>query len=86
MGEVKANATTRTESDTTIERKRGSDCTGTSGTANRTLVLANTPINLMVYVNGVLQTLTEDYTLSAATITFLNVIDDTDFITAYYEA
>lgn len=82
---VQLSGTTRTESSTSIERKRGSDCTGTSGATSRTLVLANTPQNLLVFLNGQLLTLTEDYTLSTATITFIGVIDNSDFITAHYE-
>lgn len=85
MGEVKLSATTRTETSTSIERKKGSDCTGNSGTTNRTLVLTNTPSNLLVFLNGQLLTLTEDYTLATDTITFLLVIDNSDFITAHYE-
>lgn len=85
MGEVKLNVTTRSTTDVTIERKRGSDFTGSDGATDRTLVLANTPLQLMVYLNGQLLTLTEDYTLTTDTITFLGVIFDTDFITANYE-
>lgn len=84
-GEVRIETTTRTEEDTKIERKKGTDCTGTSGTTDRTLVLADTPTNLLVFLNGQLLTLTEDYTVSSKTITFLGVIDDADFITAHYE-
>lgn len=83
-GEVKLQTTTRTESDLAIERKRGSDCTGVDGAVNRTLVLAQTPANLLVFLNGQLLTLTEDYTLAVKTITFLGIMDDTDFITGTY--
>ena len=84
-GEVELTTTTRTEEDTTIERKRGSDLNGTDGATNRALTLANTPANLLVFVNGVLLTLTEDYTVSTDTITFLGAIFNSDFITAHYE-
>lgn len=85
-GEVNLRTTTRTESSVSLERKRGSDLTGSNGATGRTLVLVQIPLNLLVFLNGQLLTLTEDYTLSSATITFLGIIDDTDFITAHYEA
>ena len=85
MGEVHTAAASRMRTATSIERKRGSDCTGADNAVNRTLVLASTPAVLMVFKNGQLLTLTEDYTLTTATITFLFAVQNSDFITAEYE-
>ena len=76
----------------TSENKRGSDCSGTDGTANRILTLSNTQITLAggfsVYVNGLQLVLTTEYTLShlvaSSTITLLNLVWDTDYITVIY--
>ena len=61
----------------------GSDCTGSDGAANRTLVHPST-INRdnIINVNGTIfiEGATEDYTYSASTFTFLGNIDDTDVI------
>lgn len=66
---------------------RGSDCTGADGTANRTLTV-NGPLldSALVIVGGRVLHPTEDYTTSANVITFLVVIDDTDYIRAILEA
>lgn len=69
--------------------KLGSNCSGSDGTANRTLTLADTTAGdngLTVTVNGT--TLHEgagkDFTISSGVITFLNVIDNSDNIRVVY--
>lgn len=85
MGEVRTGGTSNLGLLTTIERKKGSDADGNSGNTNRKLTLAQAPNNLLVHLNGQLLTLTEDYTVSGADVTFLGAIDNDDFITAHYE-
>ena len=86
MGEVRTASTGATSSALSVERKRGSDCTGANNAVNRTLVLASTPTNLLVFKNGQLLTLTTDYTISVATITFIFAVSNDDYITAEYDA
>ena len=85
MGDVRTNATAFSGRDGTIERARGSDLSGTGGATDRVLTLSSSPTNLLVFLNGQLLTLTEDYTVSGAGVTFLGIIDDDDFITAEYD-
>lgn len=74
------------------ENKRGSDCTGSDGEANRVLTLANTQLTqsggFNVFVNGLNLVPTTEYSVthadSASTITFLNVVWDTDYIVVVY--
>jgi len=74
------------------ESKRGSDCTGSDGEANRALTLANTQLTqsggFNVFVNGLNLVPTTEYSVthsdSASTITFLNVVWDTDYIVVVY--
>jgi|GEM_PF-1583436 len=77
------------------ENKTGSDLTGSSGAASRTLTLTNTGLTVqngfLVYVGGLAMALTSEYTvshLSASTvITFVNFIwDDQTIIVNYYES
>lgn len=57
----------------TIDRKLGSDCSGTDGTTNRELTLSATPSQIiLVSKDGAIQYVTLDYTLNANKITFLN--------------
>jgi len=77
---------------TTSENKRGSDCSGTDGNTGRILTLANTSTTqaggFMVFVNGLSLVLTTEYTVShlsaSSTVTFVNVIMDTDYIVVIY--
>lgn len=71
--------------------KTGANLTGTTGTANRTYVIVDTDIitsGMIIFVNGTpLQVGAGNdftYTGSSATITFLNVVDDSDVITITY--
>ena len=73
-----------------VENKRGSDCNGSDGDANRVLTLANTALssNEFVVVNGLVLHADHDYTVShksaSSTITFLNAIDDSAYIAVRY--
>ena len=74
------------------ENKRGSDCSGTDGTANRVLTLSNTMLTqsggFNVFVNGLNLVPTTEYTPSHlsedSTITLLNIVWDTDYIVVVY--
>lgn len=76
----------------TIENFIGSDCTGNSGTVNRTLTLSNTSEtdndNFQVFVNNSFLHLSTDYTIvhneSGTVITFLNRIWDNQPISVIY--
>jgi hypothetical protein len=76
----------------TTESKRGSDCSGSDGAANRVLTLSNIKVTLAggfsVFVNGVNLVPTTEYTVvhndSASTITFLNVVFNSDYIVVTY--
>jgi len=76
----------------TTESKRGSNCSGTDGTANRVLTLTNTMTTLTggfsVYVNGLQIVPTTEYTVShlsaSSTVTFLNLVYDADYIVVIY--
>ena len=70
----------------------GSDATGSDGTKNRVLILDNTNLTVQggfeVFVSGVAQTLTTDYTIvhntTGTLITFLgNLFDDTPIIVVF---
>ncbi len=66
---------------------RGSDCTGSDGTKNRTLVLPYTDVTargMQVFVNGVYAHYGVDYTLSDYTLTFLNELFDDQYISGTY--
>ena len=60
--------------------------TGDVDGANTDFVLAHTPEtgSLKVYLNGMRMSLTEDYTLATATITFLTAPDSGSIITCDY--
>jgi hypothetical protein len=61
----------------------GSSCTGTDGTANRTLVHSKALLSDSLVINGravLISGAGNDYTVSGTTITFLGVIFDTDTI------
>jgi hypothetical protein len=60
--------------------------TGTVNGSNKDFVLANTPTagSLQVYVNGQRFTVTEDFTLSGATITFVTAPPTTSKILCDY--
>ena len=76
----------------TSEEKRGSDCSLSDALPNRVLTLSNTSLTqsggFNVYVNGLHLVLLTDYTVihnaANSTITFLNVLFDSDYITAVY--
>ena len=60
--------------------------TGDVDGANTDFVLAHTPLtgSLKVYLNGMRMSITEDYTLATATITFLTAPDSGSIITCDY--
>ena len=70
--------------------KRGSDCSGADGTVSRILTLSNTAITksmLSVSVNGTIlhsADLTASHLAASSTITFINKIWDTDYISVVY--
>ena len=71
--------------------KTGADLTGVTGTANRTYVIVDTDIltdGMHIFVNGTpLHSGAGNdftYTGSSATITFLNIVDDSDLIDITY--
>jgi hypothetical protein len=71
------------------ENIRGSNLTGTDGTANRTYTLSNTDVQttgMEVFINGAYahQGGTEDYTYAAGVITFKNVIFNDQYISIHY--
>ena len=70
------------------ENKVGSNCSGSDGTANRTLTLSSnvSPVSSVVIVNGtgLHEGSGKDYTISGNVITFLNVVDNTDNIKVVY--
>jgi len=76
----------------TTENYTGAVLSGTTGQTNRVLTLANTALTLtnglQVFVNGVYQTITTNFTLSnltsSSTITFLQARLDADLITVVY--
>lgn len=78
-----------TVSETAID-KRGSNCNGTSGNANRVLTLGNTALTtaFIVFKNGTMLHPTHDYTPShlnaSSTITFLAPVWDSDYIDGFY--
>lgn len=62
-------------------RYLGSACSGTDGTANRTLTHTKALGNdSFISVGGRFFHLTDDYTVSGAVVTFLGIIDNTDII------
>jgi len=77
----------------TQENFTGSECTGSSGEANRTITLTNisktNDNNFQVFVNNSFLHLTTDYTVdhnvSSTVITFLNRVWDSQSITIIYE-
>jgi len=61
----------------------GSSCTGTDGTANRTLVHNKPLLSDSLVINGravLISGAGNDYTVSASTITFLGIVFNTDTI------
>ncbi len=74
------------------EHYTGSDCTGSSGTANRTLTISNDATTadngFLVYVSGIALALTSQYTVvhasSDTVITFLNPLWDDQTVTVHY--
>lgn len=70
--------------------KRGSNCSGNNGAANRVLTLGNTSLTtgVIIFVNGTFLHPTHDYTVShlaaSSTITFLNPIWNEDYIDGLY--
>lgn len=62
-------------------RYLGSDCTGSDGTANRTLTHSKPLLSdSFIYINGKMLHLTDEYTVVGAVVTFLPVIDNTDIM------
>lgn len=78
---------------TTTESLRGSNCSGTDGTANRVLTLANTSLTIAggftVIVNGLTLVPTTEYTIthytSGSDVTFLNIVNNTDYVVVMYD-
>lgn len=72
------------------ENLKGSDANGSDGGSNRVFTLANTSTSSeeQVHLNGVVQTLTEDYTVShlgvSSTITMIGALFDADFVTVRF--
>jgi len=66
----------------------GVDCTGTDGTANRTYVIQDNNvfsiINIVINGTSLIEGVGNDYTFTGTTITFLNIVDDTDIIQIDY--
>lgn len=59
----------------TVDKKTGSDCSGSDGEVNRTLTLSSTPATIvLISIQGAIQYVTTDYTLTDDTITFLNKV------------
>ena len=85
MGEVRIQSSPKRQATNTLDRKKGSDMTGTDGATDRVLTASDTPTSLMVWLNGQLLTLTEDYTVSGTSVTFLGAIFDADFVTLMFE-
>ncbi len=77
----------------TNETYTGSDCTGSNGAANRTLVLSNTTMtessSFLVFVSGLSLALTSEFTVvhaaSSTTITFLNRMWNDQNIVVQYD-
>ena len=66
---------------------RGSDCTGSDGTTNRTYTIASTPLvsnSVNIIINGTGAHYTADWSISGNIITFLNAVYDTDYIDIDY--
>lgn len=66
---------------------RGSDCSGSDGTTNRTYTISATSLvsnSVKVLINGTGAHYTADWTISGSTITFLNVVYNTDYIDIDY--
>lgn len=72
------------------ETKLGSNCSGSDGDANRVLTLANseTSSDELVTLDGIVLSITTDYTVShkaaSSTITFVVKVWDTQKITVRY--
>ena len=67
----------------------GAGCTGSDGTANRTYVISDSNIlteGFTITINGTTlhQGAGKDFTFSTATVTFLNIVDNTDEIRINY--
>ena len=66
----------------------GSVCTGTDGTVDRTYVILDNNvfsiINIVVNGTSLMAGAGNDYTFTGTTVTFLNIIDDTDIIQIDY--
>jgi len=73
-----------------IENLRGSNANGSDGGTSRVITLNNTATTKQenVFLNGVRQTLTADYTVShlsaSSTITFVGNLYNADYITVLY--
>jgi len=66
---------------------RGSDCTGSDGTTNRTYTITSTPLvsnSVSIIINGTGAHYTADWSISGNIITFLDAIYDTDYIDIDY--
>ena len=62
----------------------GSDCSGSDGTANRTLThTSDLTSSHKIFVGGTYLHETSDYTYTGAIITFIIIIDNTDKIVLY---
>jgi len=72
------------------DKKLGSNCSGTDGTAGRVLTLTNTKItqNVIVMVSGAFLVEDQDYTVShiatSSTITFNNAVWNDQYIEVLY--
>ena len=72
----------------TTYSKLGSDCAGSSGTANRTLDLADEAANEIIFVQGSFLHPTQDYTKAlvggVSRYTFINKVYNNFFIEVFY--
>jgi len=68
----------------------GASCTGSDGTTNRTYVLPDssgvltTGVDIVINGTSLMEGGANDYTISGSTITFLNIVDNTDIIKVNY--
>lgn len=85
-GSAVGSAVTETFSGASANEIRNETPTGDVNGTNVTFVLANTPTSgkLQLYLNGVRQKLNSDFTLSTATITFVEAPQEDSVLLADY--
>lgn len=85
---VKAGQVSSTASATNFALYNGSNCTGTSGTINRTLDLSGVAVSEILHVQGSYLHPSSDYTKatvgSVSRLTFINKLYDNFIISVYY--